>query len=88
MVVGNGSAPERESERILGALKLAVSPAADLTEALRVVDTLRPDLIVARAADAARLRQQPGVTVPIVEYSGPGDEALIDRVRFAMRRRA
>ncbi|MBA2301432.1 MAG: hypothetical protein H0W08_02215 [Acidobacteria bacterium] len=86
MVVGNGRDPESESERILGELKLAVAPAADLTEALRVVDTLRPDLIVARPQDAARLRERPGVTVAIVEYTGAGDKALIERVRAAMRR--
>jgi hypothetical protein len=85
MIVGDGGAPERECERILGELKLAVAPAADLTEALRVVDTLRPDLIVARAEDAARLRERPGVTSAIVEYAGAADDGLVERVRTAMR---
>jgi hypothetical protein len=88
MVVGNGKEPERESERILGELHLAVAPAADLSEALRVVDSLRPDLIVARASDAEKLRAQPGLDITIVEYSGASDDALVDRVRAAMRRKA
>lgn len=87
LVVGDGRQPEREAEAILAKLNFAVAPAADLAEARRVIDSLNPDLIVARAEDAERLRGEGTVQVPIVES---GDqrreaEALVQRIRFALR---
>ena len=87
LVVGDGRRPEREAEAILARLNFAVAPAADLAEAKRVIESLNPDLIVAHADDAERLREDKNVRVPIVES---GDErreaeALVQRIRFALR---
>ena len=87
LVVGDGRHPEREAEAILARLNFAVAPAADLAEAKRVIESLKPDLIVARAEDAERLRADKSIRVPIVES---GDErreaeALVQRIRFALR---
>ena len=86
LVVGNGGAPQRESETILRELKFAVAPASDVSEALRVVEGLQPDLIVAPADDASRLR---GTGVPIVEYtsSDAADGGLVKRMREVIRKR-
>jgi len=66
-----------------------VAPAADVSEALRVVESLHPDLIVARPEDALRLRAEGAVAVPIVEYDSRGavDGRLVERLREAMRNR-
>lgn len=88
LVIGDGRQPEREAEAILARLNFAVAPAVDLTEAKRVIESLNPDLIVAHADDAEKLRGDKNVAVPIVES---GDEqrqadALVQRIRFALRR--
>jgi hypothetical protein len=87
LVVGNGSDPQQESETILHELKFAVAPAAGIADALRVVESLHPDLIVARPEEASGLRASGSVTVPIVEYSGQGQagNALVDLLRAAIR---
>jgi hypothetical protein len=88
LVVGDGDDPQRESETILAELKFAVAPAVDLAEALRVVNSLQPDLIVARPEAASRLRAEAAVAVPIVEYdAGTAATSLVERLREALRRR-
>jgi hypothetical protein len=58
-------------------------------EALRVAQSLHPDLIVARPEEARRLRAEGTVDVPIVEYDGadPGETTLVELLREAMRKR-
>ena len=89
LVVGHGGAPHRESETILRELKFAVAPAADLDEAIRVVEGLHPDLVVAQHEEAARLRASTSVDVPVVEYDGGAQDTqdLVERVRQAIRKR-
>lgn len=86
LVVGNGREPQRESETILRECRFAVAPAVDVPEALRVVEAVHPDLIVAQAEDAPRLK---GTGVPVVEYKA--DDAsgadLVARLRQAIRGR-
>ena len=86
LVVGGGREPQRESETILRECRFAVAPAVDVPEALRVVDAVHPDLIVAQAEDAARLK---GAGVPVVEYTtdDPSGAELVARVRQAIRGR-
>ena len=87
LVVGDGRDPQHESETILGELKFAVAPAAGVAEALRVLASVHPDLIVARPEHAARLRSEPSVTIPIVEYDPAGGHNLVRRMREAIRGR-
>ena len=88
LVVGHGGTPQRESETILRELKFAVAPAADLNEAIRVVEGLHPDLIVAQREEASQLRASKSVDVPVVEYdiSARDTDGLIERVRQAIRK--
>jgi len=89
LVVGDGRDPRSEAEAILGKLRFAVAPAADVSEALRVVKSLQPDLIVAGPQDASRLRAEGSVAVPIVEYDSreAAAVALVERLRDAIRSR-
>jgi hypothetical protein len=87
LVVGDGHDASHESERILGELSFAVAPVADVAEALRVLESLQPDLIVARPEEAARLRAEGSVLVPIVESDSAGGGSLLERMRRAMRSR-
>ena len=85
LVVGNGRDPQQESEIILGQLRFAVAPAASVPEALRVVESVHPDLIVAGPEEASQLRADRSVSVPIVEYRGSTDSGLAERLREAIR---
>lgn len=88
LVVGNGRDPQQESETILGRFGFAVAPATDVVHALRVVASVHPDLIVARPQEAAQLRAEGSVDVPIVEYEtgGTAADGLIERLRLAIRK--
>ena len=89
MVVGHGGTPRRESETILARLNFAVAPTADVAEAWRVVESLKPDLIVARPQEATTLRESGTVAVPIVEFNDDQvvATALVDLLRGALRKR-
>ena len=89
MVVGHGGPLQRESETILARLNFAVAPTADVAEALRVVESLRPDLIVARPQEASTLRASGTIAAPIVEFSDDQAvaSALVDLLRGALRKR-
>jgi hypothetical protein len=88
MVVGHGGTPRRESETILARLNFAVAPTADVAEALRVVESLKPDLIVARPQEATTLRESGTVAAPIVEFNDDQvvATALVDLLRGALRK--
>ena len=88
LVVGRDGTPQRESETILRELRFAVAPAADMAEAIRVLEGLNPDLIVAQRDEAAQLRATGSVDVPIVEYDGLATDVddLVERVRQAIRK--
>ena len=87
LVLGSPQERESECEAILARLRFAVAPATDVGDALRVVDSVHPDLIVAGPHAADRLRREPSISVPIIEFGGEiGDgTALIERIRDAMR---
>jgi DNA-binding response OmpR family regulator len=76
-------------EAILARLHFAVAPTHSVDEARRVMEALRPNLVVARVADAAALRQAAGAEVPIVILgNGLEDpEALVEEIRRELRAR-
>lgn len=77
-------------EAILARLHFAVAPARDVDEAKRVMEALRPTLVVARIADAAALKQLTGADTPLVLLADDllDPEALIDAIRRELRRRS
>lgn len=74
-------------EAILSKLRFAVAPARGIDEALRIMTGVHPDLIVARSADAARLRAEAPPHVPVVVTTDGGMEgdALVEAIRRALR---
>jgi hypothetical protein len=74
-------------EAILARLHFAVAPARSVQEAKRVMETLRPGLVIARIADAAALRQATGADVPIVLLTDDlmDPEALVEEIRRELR---
>jgi hypothetical protein len=88
MVVGDQSAVGSVAEAVLAKLKFAVSPSPSVDDALRVLTTLRPDIIVARPDDAARLRREaPEHLVVVTVNDGMRDDPqlLIEEIRKAIR---
>lgn len=74
-------------EAILARLHFAVAPTRSIDEASRVMDALRPDIVVARVADAAALRRATAADLPIVLLSDDvmDPEVLIGEIRKALR---
>ena len=77
-------------EAILAKLRFAVAPAHTLAEATRVMDALRPNLIVGHVSDPDALRRAVPADVPVVilndTLSAP--DAMIGEIRRALRKRA
>lgn len=76
-------------EAILARLHFAVAPTRSVDEAQRIMTALRPNLVVARTADAEALRQTMSEDLPIVlltdEILDP--EALVEEIRRELRAR-
>ena len=89
LVVGDPQEREPQCEAILTQLRFAVAPAADVTDALRVIEAVHPDLIVAGPDAAERLRGESSISIPVIEFSAESAEpdALLDRIRAAIRTR-
>lgn len=77
-------------EAILARLHFAVAPTRSIEEATRVMEALRPNLIVARIADAAALRQATGADVPVILLADDllDPERLVEEIRRELRARA
>jgi CheY-like chemotaxis protein len=78
---------------ILSRLRFAVAPAHTIEEAIKVVRSLHPNLIVARLSDEPELRRQmaddPELSaIPIVTMTAANDDpdVLIEEIRAALRR--
>ena len=76
-------------EAILARLHFAVAPTRTLEEAQRVMTALRPNLIVARIADAALLKQTMADDLPIVLLNDDmmDPEVLVEAIRRELRAR-
>ena len=88
MVVGDESAVGDAVGAVLAKLKFAVTPSATVDEALRVLPTMRPDLIVAAHGDASRIRlecpEHRGVVV-VTDRMRENAQLLVDEIRKALR---
>jgi hypothetical protein len=74
-------------EAILAKLHFAVAPTRSVDEAIRVMEALRPNLIIARIADAAALRQATAADLPLVILGDDllDPEALVEEIRRELR---
>lgn len=77
-------------EAILTKLRFAVAPAHTLAEATRVMDALRPNLIVGHVTDPDALRRAAPADIPVVilddALSAP--DSMIAEIRRALRKRS
>jgi CheY-like chemotaxis protein len=88
MVVGDEAAVGDAAGAVLAKLRFAVTPSGTVEEALRVLRTMQPDLIVANAEAAARLRLEcPEYRAVIVVTPEMRDDPqrLVAEIRSAIR---
>lgn len=77
---------------ILAKLRFAVAPAYSVEEAVKVMEALRPNLIVARLADEPILREHMATNpaigeIPLITMTAKNDDpaVLIEEIRNALR---
>ena len=77
-------------EAILAKLRFAVAPAHTLAEATRVMDALRPNLIVGHVSDPEALRRAapPEIPLVILDDGLSAPDAMVGEIRRALRKRA
>jgi hypothetical protein len=87
LLVDDNEDSNSRCEAILARLHFAVAPTRTIDEASRVMDALRPDIIVARVSDAATLRRATAADLPIVLLADDllDPEVLIDEIRRELR---
>jgi CheY-like chemotaxis protein len=87
LIVDDNEDSNGRCEAILAKLHFAVAPTKSIEEATRVMDALRPDVIVARVADAAALRQATAADLPIVLLAEDllDPEVLVNEIRKELR---
>jgi hypothetical protein len=87
LLVDDNDDNKSRCEAILARLHFAVAPTRTIEEAGRVMDALRPDVIVARVSDAAALRQATAADLPIVLLADDimDPEVLIEEIRKELR---
>jgi CheY-like chemotaxis protein len=88
MLVGDDSVVMGPSEAVLSKLRFAVTISDTVDEALRVLNGLRPDVIVAGPADASRIRTEGPRHLPVLVMTGEMREdraALIEGIRQMLR---
>jgi hypothetical protein len=74
-------------EAILAKLRFAVAPAHTVDQAIRVMEALRPNLVVARTDDVARLQEATPPGVPFVALTEAHNdlELMVEDIRRALR---
>jgi hypothetical protein len=88
LLVGGDAEVAGQAEAVLAKLRFAVATSGTVDEALRVMSGLRPDIVVADAAAAARLRLEAPEHVPVVvldDEMRASREALVEGIRDAIR---
>jgi CheY-like chemotaxis protein len=88
LLVGGDPDVVGQSEAVLAKLRFAVATCASADEALRVMHGLRPDLVVANADAAGRIRIEAPEHVPVVvidDEMRADREALVEAVRETIR---
>ena len=88
MIVGDRAEVGEAAGAVLAKLKFAVAPTPTVEEALRILVSLHPDLIVAREEDAARIRLEWPENRPVVavtEAMRDDPLLLVEEIRRALR---
>jgi len=88
LLLGRGDSVVAQAEAVLARLKFAVTTTGTVEEALRILEGIRPDVVVAEPDAASRIRLEWPEHVPVVEMNGElrGDpDALVEAIRQAIR---
>jgi hypothetical protein len=88
MVVGDHAAVGDAAGAVLAKLKFAVAPTPTVEDALKILVSLRPDLIVAREEDAARIRLECPENRSVLAVTADmrdDPHLLIEEIRAALR---
>jgi hypothetical protein len=88
LVLGRGESAVAQAETVLARLKFAVTTTGTVEEALRIMEGIRPDVVVAEPEAASRLRLEWPEHVPVVEMKGEmrdNPDALVEAIREAIR---
>jgi len=88
LLLGRGESVVEQAETVLARLKFAVTTTGTVEEALRIMEGIRPDVVVAEPEAAARLRLEWPEHIPVVEMNGEiraDPEALVEAIRQAIR---
>jgi hypothetical protein len=86
--VGEGATVIAQSEAVLAKLRFAVATSGSVEEALRVVAGIRPDVVVADADAAVRIRREAPNHLPVVVMSDEmraDREVLVNEIRETIR---
>jgi hypothetical protein len=88
LLVDHDAHTNARCEAILAKLHFAVAPTRTIDEARRVMDSLRPNIIVATVSEAAALRRATAADLPVIILNDVMDpEALVDEIRRELRTR-
>jgi hypothetical protein len=87
LLVDEDVASGQRVEAILARLRFAVAPARSVSEAMRVMSALRPNLIVGHVSDPESLKRAApdGIPIVILDDATSTPEAMIDEIRRALR---
>ena len=88
LLLGRGESVVAQAEAVLARLKFAVTTTGTVEEALRIMEGIRPDVVVAEPESASRLRLEWPEHVPVVEINGEmrtNPDALVEAIRQAIR---
>ena len=88
LLVGEGATVIAQSEAVLAKLRFAVATSGSVEEALRVVAGIRPDVVVADADAASRIRREAPEHLPVVVMSDEmreDREVLVKEIRETIR---
>jgi hypothetical protein len=88
LLVGSGETLVADSETILAKLRFAVAMSNNVEDALRVMTGIRPDVIVAEADAASRIRLEAPEHLPVVVMSDEmhsDPELFVEEIRQSLR---
>jgi hypothetical protein len=88
LVLGRGESAVAQAETVLARLKFAVTTTGTVAEALRIMEGIRPDVVVAEPEAASRIRLEWPEHVPVVEMNTEmreNPDALVEAIREAIR---
>jgi CheY-like chemotaxis protein len=88
MVVGQDAVAVNLAEAVLAKLRFGVTTASSVGDALRVLQTLKPEIVVATSADAGRIRMEAPEHLSVVEMTDQMREnplELVEAIRERLR---